>query len=205
MYLFTKFEKTKNDMKKTWQEINDVIGKSKKQSYQCKFKDDFGNTIIDPHEICNKFNDFFVNVGPKLASGIQNTGKTYYDYLPDMRSNSMHMKPIIASDIIKIIDKVNPNKSAGHDNVGNYIIKKVGKEIVKPLTNIFNLSLSTGVVPDKLKAAKAIPIYKKAVSAMFSNNRPVSLLSCFSKILAGCTPPKTSRPALLYNLAVFSA
>ena len=41
----------------------------------------------------------------------------------------MHMKPIVASDIIKIIDKFNPNKSAGHDNVGNYIIKKVGEEI----------------------------------------------------------------------------
>ena len=75
MHLFTKFEKTKNDMKKTWQEINGVIGKSKKQSYQCKFKDDCGNTITDPQEICNKFNDFFVNVGPKLASGIQNTGR----------------------------------------------------------------------------------------------------------------------------------
>ena len=102
-----------------------------------------------------------MNVGPKLASGVQNTGKNYYDYLPGMRSNSMHMKPIVASDIIKIIDKFNPNKSAGHDSVGNYIIKKVGKEIVKPLTNIFNLSLSTGVVPDKLKTAKVIPIYKK--------------------------------------------
>ena len=119
-----------------------------------------------------------MNVGPKLASGIQNTGKNYY-----MRSNSMHMKPIVTSDIIKIIDKFNPNKSAGHDNVGNYTIKKVGKEIVKPLTNIFNLSLLTGVVPDKLKTAKVIPIYKKADFAIFSNYRPVSLLSCFSKIL----------------------
>ena len=147
-------------MKKTWQES--VIGKSqKKQSYQCKFKDDCGNTITDPQEICNKFNDFFVNVGLKLASGIQNTGKNCYDYLSDMRSNSMQMKPIVASDIIKIIDKFNPNKSTGHDNVGNYIIKKVGKEIVKPLTNIFNLSLSTGIVPDKLKTPKVIPIYKK--------------------------------------------
>ena len=56
-------------MKKTWQEINCAIGKSKKQSYQCKFKDDRGNTITDPQEICNRFNYFFVNVGPQLASG----------------------------------------------------------------------------------------------------------------------------------------
>ena len=100
-----------------------------------------------------------------------------------MKSSSMYMKPIIEQDIIKIIDKFNPNKRAGHDNIGNFVIKKVGSEIVKPLTRIFNLSLSTGVVPDKLKVAKVTPIYKKADASVFSNYRPVSLLPCFSKIL----------------------
>ena len=41
------------------------------------------------------------------------------------------------------------------------LLKKDGKEIVKPLTDTFNLSLSTGIVPDKLKAAKVIPIQFK--------------------------------------------
>ena len=95
----------------------------------------------------------------------------------------MYMKPIVEMDIIKIIGKFSPNKSAGHDNIGNYIIKNVSKEIVTPLTNIFNLSLSTGIVPDKLKIAKVVPIYKKADKDIFSNYRPVSLLPCFSKIL----------------------
>ena len=35
-----------------------------------------------------------------------------------MRSSSMYMKPIVELDIAKIIDKSNPNKSAGHDNIG---------------------------------------------------------------------------------------
>ena len=83
------------------------------------------------------------------------------------------MKPVIEQLIIKIIDKFNPNKSAGHDNIGNFVIKKVGSEIVKPLTRIFNLSLSTGVVPDKLKVVKVIPIFKKADASVFSNYRPV--------------------------------
>ena len=95
----------------------------------------------------------------------------------------MYMKPIIEQDVIKIILKFNDNKSAGQDNIGNYIIKRVGNEIVKPLTSIFNLSLSTGIVPDKTKIAKVIPVYKKADADVFSNYRPVSLLSCFSKIL----------------------
>ena len=76
-----------------------------------------------------------------------------------------------------------PNKSPGHDNIGNFIIKSVGGEIVEPLTRIFNLSLTTGIVPEKTKIAKVIPIYKKAEKDVFSNYRSVSLLPCFSKIL----------------------
>ena len=55
--------------------------------------------------------------------------------------------------------------------------------ISKPLTDIFNLSLSTGMVPEQLKFDKVIPIYKKEDPEIFSNYRPVSVLHCFSKIL----------------------
>ena len=58
---------------------------------------------------------------------------------------------------------------------------RVAKEIVKPLTLIFNLSISTGVVPNKLQIAKVLPIYKKQDAEIISNYRPVSLLPCFSK------------------------
>ena len=38
-------------------------------------------------------------------------------------------------------------------------MKRVAKEIAKPLTMICNLSISTGTVPDKLIIAKVIPIF----------------------------------------------
>lgn len=43
--------------------------------------------------------------------------------------------------------------------------------------------MTTGIITDKLKIAKVEPIYKKDEQDIFSNYRPVSLLSCFSKIL----------------------
>ena len=182
MYFFRKFEKSKNNMKQTWREINSIIGKVKRQPAQCRFRAENGTIITDSQDISNHFNEFFVNVGPKLASSIQNNGKPYYDYLHNMSSNSLYMQPepIMESEIIKIMDKFNPNKSAGYDNIGKCIIKKVGEEIANPLANIFNLSLSIGVVPEKLKVAKVIPIYKKSDVEAFSNYRP---LPCFSKIL----------------------
>ena len=139
MHFFTKFEKYKNNMKQTWKDINGIIGKGRKQKSQCKFKDDSGKIITNSQDISNHFNDFFVNVGPKLASDIQNTGKNYHEYLHDMNSSCMYMKPIVDIDIINIIDKFNPNKSAGNDNIGNFIIKKVSSEIARygvPTTTI---------------------------------------------------------------------
>ena len=67
--------------------------------------------------------------------------------------------------------------------IGNLIVKGVAKEIVHPLTTIFNRSLITGKVPNSLKIAKVIPIHKKDDKEIFSNYRPVSVLPCFSKIL----------------------
>ena len=124
-----------------------------------------------------------MNVGPDLASRIHNTGKPYYDYIKAAHDKSIFMKPIIEDEIIKIIGKFDKNKSAGHDGIGNLIVKRVANEIARPLSAIFNLSLTTGIFPDQLKVAKVIPIYKKNDNEIFSNYRPVSVLPCFSKIL----------------------
>ena len=95
----------------------------------------------------------------------------------------MFFKPVVPNEIIKIIGKFNQNKSPGHDQIGNMIVKRVASEIAKPLSIIFNLSLTVGEVPSQLKIAKVIPIYKKDDAQVFSNYRPVSVLPCFSKVM----------------------
>ena len=80
-------------------------------------------------------------------------------------------------------DSLDPRKAAGIDNLKPHIVKKVLPFILRPLCHIFNLSLSTGTFPDKLKLAKVIPLFKKGNANTLSNYRPVSILPCFSKIL----------------------
>lgn len=62
-------------------------------------------------------------------------------------------------------------------------VKNVIEEIAEPLTFICNLSFKTGTFPQKMKIAKVIPLYKTGDKHNFTNYRPVSLLSQFSKIL----------------------
>ncbi len=52
-----------------------------------------------------------------------------------------------------------------------------------PFKHVFHLSLTTGIVPNQLKIAKVIPIFKNGDPTALDNYRPISLLSNFSKIL----------------------
>ena len=47
-----------------------------------------------------------------------------------------------------------------------------------------HLSITSGIVPDKLKIAKVVPVYKNKGETTFTGNyRPISLLSIFDKLL----------------------
>ena len=62
-------------------------------------------------------------------------------------------------------------------------LKCVLDKLLDPLVFIFNLSFNTGKVPESLKIAKVIPIYKKGETTNPTNYRPISLLSIFDKIV----------------------
>ena len=62
-------------------------------------------------------------------------------------------------------------------------VKHIVKQIIKPLTHIFYISLICGSFPNDMKLAKIIPVFKSSDRFKCSNYRPISLLSQFSKIL----------------------
>ena len=74
-------------------------------------------------------------------------------------------------------------KSSGYDEISSDVIKHISPLIFDPLKYIFNLSLEKGIFPDQLKIAKVTPLFKKADNASMDNYRPISVLTCFSKIL----------------------
>ena len=55
--------------------------------------------------------------------------------------------------------------------------------IAKPLTELFNLSMSKGKVPARWKEAYVTPIYKKGDKRKPNNYRPVSLTSTSCKMM----------------------
>ncbi|KAF2352229.1 Reverse transcriptase domain [Trinorchestia longiramus] len=78
---------------------------------------------------------------------------------------------------------LNPYKSTRPDGLGPRILKETAEVISEPLTNIFNRSLETGIVPDDWKHANVTPIFKKGNKQIPNYYRPISLTSVISKTI----------------------
>ena len=93
------------------------------------------------------------------------------------------MSPVSKNEILEIVNNLKDKKSAGHDGIDNYLLKKIINSIVDPLIHLLNFSITSGLVPKNMKIAKVIPIFKKGDKQEVNNYRPISLLTGISKIL----------------------
>ena len=95
----------------------------------------------------------------------------------------MFVWPTSPFEIKDIIKKLKSKLSAGFDEIPPKILKSSPDIVLVALSHIFNLSLSAGKFIDDFKQAKVFPVLKKGDPRVMNNYRPISLLSCVSKIL----------------------
>ena len=136
----------------------------------------------DPITISNKFNDYFSNVAENARNKIPYSSKHFSEFLKNRNDKTFFVSPTNEKEIILCISSLNSNKSSGPYSIPIKILQLVKNDIAKPLSDIINLSFSTGQFPSKLKTAKVIPIFKKDSPLECSNYRPISLLSNIDKI-----------------------
>ena len=74
-YYKQKFELNKNNLKNTWKLIGTILNrKPKGHTVPAKLHNN-GKTYTDKHDIVNQFNEYFINIGPNLASTIHSSIK----------------------------------------------------------------------------------------------------------------------------------
>ena len=177
------FTKYKNDIRKTWDTLKDIINTKKSKSDFPPHFVKHDDKISGSKTIAEKFNEYFTKIGPELASSIDTSHKIpLNDYVKSPCQLSFQFQYTITGSIEKIISCLKPKSSAGCDNLSSKLLKDIKCIIFRPLRIIINQSFRSGIFPSKLKLAKAIPLYKKEDQRVFGNYQPISLLSSISKI-----------------------
>jgi hypothetical protein len=180
-YYTNKLLEVKDNVAKTWKVMNEMIGRGPARNTITQIKSN--DSIIDePEEIANKFNEFFVNVGPDLAKEIPPSNKRPSDFLKGNFPDSMYISPTNEFEIMDIIKNLRNTNSKGSDDLPLSLIKTCDFALSPILTYLNNESFLEGVFPDSLKIAKVIPVHKSGDVKCISNYRPISILSTFSKI-----------------------
>jgi len=161
----------------TWNVINNILGKHRDAT---SVSESFPNK--NKTELANDFCNYFKDIGPSLASKIPNGKHQYSYYMDKANTKNLFIAPTDEYEVSKLLTSLKSSKSCGHDNLNGILLKKIKGPIALPLANIINTSISTGTMPDALKIAKVIPIYKSGAQSDLGNYRPISLLPVLSKV-----------------------
>ena len=96
---------------------------------------------------------------------------------------SLSDSPVTATEIIEATNLLQGKKTLGLFGIPVWLTQKIITNISAPLKHIFATSFSLGIVPSQFKIAKVVPVFKSGNKESMDNYPPISLLSCFSKII----------------------
>ena len=100
-----------------------------------------------------------------------------------------------SEDIHRLLTSLPQKTDSGPDGISSQMLKHTACAIAPQLSTLFNLSLSSGIVPTDWKLSNVTPVYKAGDPKLVSKYRPISLLSLPSKLLERFVHNK-----LLHNL-----
>ena len=180
-YYNTQLEANRNNMKKTWEILNGLMGRGRKKSQVTEIN--VGNrTIGNAHEITEEMNLHFATVGKKIEDEIPLSTIGCQSFLRETHRESLFFTPVTEAEVYVCMSKLR-NSSSGPDKIPPQLVKENCRSLVKPIVHLLNLSLSQGIVPKPLKRAHVTPIHKGGDTDCLNNYRPISVLNVFAKIM----------------------
>ncbi|XP_053381760.1 uncharacterized protein LOC128549254 [Mercenaria mercenaria] len=83
-----------------------------------------------------------------------------HDPMPDI--------DISANGIEKLLNKLDPHKASGPDQMKPIVLKNISKELSPIFSKLFKKSLQTSILPETWKMANVAPVYKKRLKVRSS-------------------------------------
>ena len=174
-YYISKFEKNLGDISRTWKTLKSLTQQTK--SSNCTgLRTDTG-VLTKDIDVANAFNEYFTQ------STADNSSAVSHRSVNPVTRSKFQFEKITEEFVFKELLNLSANMSSGLDNMHPRLLKEAASFISKPLTHLFNASITTGLTVLDWKVAKVTPIFKSGDKDLASNYRPISVLSHIMKIL----------------------
>ena len=83
----------------------------------------------------------------------------------------------------KLLKNLETMKASGPDKISNIVLKECSKELAPILSQLFQMNLNNGILPENWRNVNIGPIFKKGDRNTAANYRPVSLTCVCCKLL----------------------
>ena len=185
---------------KFWKTIKPFLTSKQPSSNNIILKKD-DKIITDEREICDIFNDYFSHVAMDIGfkDDIPDDFQTADGFARIIDKHSNHpsvtkikenvqtqhyfnFTAVNDKDIEKLIQRMDPQKAQGYDNIPSKLLRLGASGISSHLSHLVNHCLHVREFPDIMKLADVSSLYKKHDNLKKDNYRPVSVLPSLSKI-----------------------
>jgi hypothetical protein len=145
------------NVKKSWSLINNLLGKNSKSTIINEIRTDRNVILTDRNLIANKLNDYFVNIGPSLALGVEENHHTSAGVTNrgDLECNTTFcFSDISIHQVLNNLKQLVTSKATGVVKIPAKVLKLSADIIAPSLTTIFNQSLRTSIFVNDWKLAR---------------------------------------------------
>ena len=144
------FETKWNSIKNTWKGLKSILNIKNISADIPKTLTVDGTTISNPMEILNIFNNYFSSIATKTKLNISFLHKHFSDFLKNRSNISFFVSPTDKTEIENGISSLDSNKSFGPNSIPTKILKLLKSYISSQLSELFNISFSSGVFPSRI-------------------------------------------------------
>ena len=144
-----------------------------------------GKVINNPSELLEQFNSHFSKIAAKLREKLLHFNIAFSRLTNFVHSRKDHdviftPRGITVTQVLSILKRVSPNKSAGIDGINARWPRLAALVITLSIARMLNYSFSTGTFPQHWKPTEVTPLFKKGDASNPSNHRPISVLTVIS-------------------------
>ena len=153
--------------------------------------------MSDKLKVCSILNDYFASVAKDIGKSdelpenddINDIVNKYENHdsvqyiSTRLRSGTKFSFSMVTEDIVieKLVN-LNVKKANGLDNIPPKLLKNGANILWKPLCRLINQSIKNSSFPNNRKMGELTPLFKKGNSLETKTYRPISVLTCMSKV-----------------------